>query len=134
MAGRFSFGFMGRFGRSADLRAFDEGLRRCDVHPSQVVDGVKLAAVRLVQKHGNPDSLPDRAYEDAAALVAFTVLGEGRITELLSEGMAQTLAARVERAAEYPDGLDAELILLALHAGLVAPHVADEFGLSIDET
>ncbi|GHD16552.1 hypothetical protein ACFOEZ_14995 [Tianweitania populi] len=133
MAGRSSFGFLGRFGRSADLRAFDEGLRRCDVHPAQVVDGVKLAAVRLVQKHGKADSLPDRAYEDAAALVAFTVLGEGRMAELLGQDLAETLAARVERAADCPDGLDAELILLALHTGLVAPHVADAFGLSIDE-
>jgi hypothetical protein len=133
MAGRSSFGFLGRFGRSADLRAFDEGLRRCDVHPAQVVDGVKLAAVRLVQKHGGSDSLPARAYGDAAMLVAFCVQGEARMAELLGQGVAETLAARVERATDDPDALDSELILLSLHAGLVAPHVADEFGLSIDE-
>ncbi|MBS9721799.1 hypothetical protein JYU29_14000 [Tianweitania sp. BSSL-BM11] len=133
MAGRSSFGFLGRFGRSSDLRAFDDGLRRCDVHPAQVVDGVKLAAVRLVQKHSASGEPTERAYHDAAALVSFTVLGEGRMGELLGEGMAQSLAARVERAVDYPDGLDAELVLLALHAGLVAPHVADTFGLSIED-
>jgi hypothetical protein len=134
MAGRSSFGFLGRFGRSGDLRAFDEGLRLSDVHPAQLVDGVKLAAVRAVQKHDPSESLPDQAYQDAASLVAFCVQGEARMTELLGEETAQDLAWRVENAAERPDSLDAELVLLALHAGLVAPAVADEFGLSIEQS
>lgn len=134
MAGRSSFGFLGRFGRSADLRAFDEGLRASDVHPAQMVDGVKLAAVRLVQKHDRSDSLPDHAYQDAASLVAFCIQGEGRMTELFGHETAQALAQRVENAAERPDSLDAELVLLALHAGLVSPVVAEEFGLLIEQS
>lgn len=132
MAGRSSFGFLGRFGRSADLQAFDEGLRQCDVHPAQIVDGVKLAAVRLVQKQSRSDSLPDGIYRDAAALTAFCIQGEARMVELVGAEAAQNLAQRIENAADRPNSLDAELILLALHAGLVAPGVAAEFGLSVE--
>lgn len=133
MAGRSSFGFLGRFGRSEDLRAFDEGLRACDVHPAQIPDGVKLAAVRLVQKGAGSDDVPERVYADAAALVSLCILGEQRMAELVGSNAAESLARRIENAAERPDSLDAELILLAMHAGLVAPGVAAEFGLSIEE-
>jgi hypothetical protein len=134
MAGRSSFGFLGRFGRSADLRAFDEGLRQADVHPAQIVDGAKLAAVRLVQKHDQAGSLPDQAYQDAAWLIALCIQGEARMTALFGQDTARKLAHRVETAPDRPESLDADLVLLALHAGLVAPAVADEFGLSVEQT
>jgi len=132
MAGRSSFGFLNRFGRSADLKAFDDGLRQSDVHPAQVVEGVKLAAVRLVRKHED-EPVSDEAHRDAAFLIGFCVQGRNPIAHLRGDGEADALAQRVVAALEHPASMDAELILLALHAGLVAPAVADEYGLAIEE-
>lgn len=133
MFGRSSFGFLGRFGRSADLKAFDEGLRLCDVHPAQVVDGVKLAAVRVVQRHDSRPSLPDESYVRAAALVAFCIKGEVGLATAIGEVAAGDLARRLELALDCPESMDAELVLLALHARLVAPAVVERYDLSIDE-
>jgi hypothetical protein len=39
----------------------------------------------------------------------------------------------VEAALEAGDSLDARLILLTLHAGVIQPSVVDRFGLTIDQ-
>jgi hypothetical protein len=67
---RSSFGFLGRFGRSEDLRRLDAALRAVDLHPALVPEGVKLALVNLLKdQHG--DEPPLKAYAPAAALFAY---------------------------------------------------------------
>src|SRR5262250_700735 len=46
-----SFGFMGMFGRSHDLRQLDQALRSVDVHPAVVPEAVKLTTVNLPKDH-----------------------------------------------------------------------------------
>src|SRR5947209_13388433 len=46
-----SFGFMGMFGRSHDLRQLDQALRSVDVHPAVVPEAVKLTTVNLLKGH-----------------------------------------------------------------------------------
>ena len=51
MRRRSSIGFMGIFGRSADLRQLDEALRSVDLHPRLVPEAVKLTVVNLLKDH-----------------------------------------------------------------------------------
>lgn len=132
MAGRSSFGFLGRFGRSWDLRVFDEELRRCDVHPAQVPEGVKLAAVRIVQQfQADAEEPTETDYQSAAGILAFCIRGEAGLAAVVDARHAALQAQRVEQATENEDGKDAALVLLALHAGLVAPEVQNRFDLAI---
>lgn len=124
-----SIGFLGRFGRSADMRGLDQGLREGGVHPAQVPEGVKLAAARLVWRHNGP-ACPDWRFTDAGGFLAFFLSAAAADTERADPLLTQ----RLERAIENPDSADAELVLLALHAKLVAPSVVKRFGLAISES
>ncbi|HEV7414681.1 MAG TPA: hypothetical protein VGN98_00885, partial [Tianweitania sediminis] len=92
----------------------------------------KLAAVRLVQQF-SPDAtaLPDAAYREAASLLAFCIQGEARLGEILGPEEAALLSHRLQAATDSEGRLDAALVLLALHAGLVSPDVRAEFSLRI---
>ncbi|TIV36544.1 MAG: hypothetical protein E5V96_26260, partial [Mesorhizobium sp.] len=57
---RSSLGFLGMFGRSGDLRQLDEALRKADLHPALVPEGVKLTIVNLMN-----DRWPDEPPADA---------------------------------------------------------------------
>src|SRR5262245_52975775 len=70
-----SFGFMGMFGRSHDLRQLDQALRSVDVHPAVVPEAVKLTTVNLLKDHaGDDDPVPD-AYRAAAEIVGYCMVG-----------------------------------------------------------
>src|SRR5689334_20919716 len=71
-----SIGFMGFFGRSEDLRQFDQALRAIDLHPKLVPEAVKLTAVGLVKDHANSDDPPAAAYRAAAEIVGYCMIGE----------------------------------------------------------
>ena len=64
-----SLGFLGRFGRSADLRALDKALREVDLHPNLMPEAVKLTLVKLLRE-AVPARPEARDYEEAAALAA----------------------------------------------------------------
>lgn len=69
-----SIGFLGRFGRSQDMRYLDASLRSAGLHPSLVPEGVKMAAVSLMAEDG-PEP-PAGAYPPVGALMALAALGE----------------------------------------------------------
>jgi hypothetical protein len=103
---RSAIGFFGIFGRSSDLRQLDDALRSVDVHPRMVAEAVKLTTVRLLEEHlGREPGPPD--YRRAAE----------RIEEALADG----------------EGIDSQLILLAIHARFIEASVVDRFGLESSE-
>lgn len=112
------------FGRSAELTALDDALRAAGVHPILVPEAVKLTVVRLLRRMGTADA-GGRAV--AAELLAFCLLGRSGFVEANGARAADVAERRVEDAIAAGDSLDAKLILLALHAGLVAPDIADRF-------
>lgn len=128
-----SFGFFGLFGRSEDLRRLDEALRACDLHPALVPEGAKLAIVNLMKDHAEEGEPPPHAYPYVAALVAYCLVGPEAYAAANGEAAVPPVEARMAAAAENGEGLDAELVLLVMHARLIRPDVVERFGLSIDE-
>lgn len=129
-----SIGFMGMFGRSGDLRQLDAAFRAFDLHPALAPEGVKLAIVNLMKDHaGDEAEPPAHAYPWVAGLFCYCVLGEGAFIHANGEEKARDAEARIEAALESGEGLDAELILLALHARLIQPGIVDRFDISIGE-
>ena len=120
------FRFFNMFGRSAALNALDESLKDYGVHPLIVPDAVKLTVLRLHKSEAAQGS-GSRAseYAEAAQLFAYCMLG--RDTFIDSNGVlaADEADYRLEAAIAAGDTLDARLILLALHSGLIAPEFAE---------
>src|SRR5262245_23741425 len=130
MARRLSyFGLFGIFGRSADLRAFDQALRSVDLHPQLVPEAVKLTAVNLLKDHAMEGEPAPHAYRPAAELVAYCMVGAEAFAHANDGQLAQQVERRIEAALNAGDGLDAQLVLLTLHAKVIQPSVVRAFGL-----
>lgn len=128
-----SLGFLGLFGRSEDLRRLDRALRAVDLHPALVPEGVKLAIVNLMKDRWPGQKPPVDAYPPVAALFGYCVAGPQAFASANGEAGLAAAQARIEAALEDERGLDAQLILLALHARLIAPDVVAHHDLRVDE-
>ena len=130
MARKFSsIGFLGRFGRSEDLRALDAALRIFDLHPARVPEGAKLAIANLMKDADPSGDPPEEAYPFVAHLVAYCALGRDVFAEANGEEPAANAEARIEAALENPDSFDAQLVLLTIHAKLIHPATVERYGL-----
>jgi hypothetical protein len=125
------FGFFGRFGRSEELRALDDALAATGLQHRAVPDAVKLTLLRQVQQETGRKRPDDTALADAAHLLAYLMLGAQVYGETVARAAVDEAEARVAAAAEAGDSLDARLVVLALHAGLVQPEVVARYELSI---
>lgn len=120
------FRFFNMFGRSAALNALDESLRDYGVHPLLVPDAVKLTMVRLYQREaGAGRGSPAAAHAEAAQLFAYCMLGRDTFIDSNGVRVADRAEYRVEAAIAGGYTLDAKLILLALHSGLIAPEFSE---------
>lgn len=117
------------FGRSADLTAFDDALRACGVHPLLVPEAVKLTVLRLHRRAGTAGQ-GAAPYAETAALLAYCLLGHDGFAEANDARTAQRAETRVDAAIDAGESFDAKIILLALHAGLIAPEIADRFEIA----
>jgi hypothetical protein len=97
-------------GRSTVMRALDDALRAAGLHPLLVPDPVKLTVIQLTKKlaaaQAQEAAFPDAGHADQ----------------------------RLEAAMDEGDTLDAKLILLAFHAGLITPEIADRIEIDEAET
>ena len=128
---RLSFGILGVFGRSGDLRALDEAFRAAGLHPALVPDAVELTVLNLLRDAKDEDPVA-KDYSEAATLLAYCVLGRDVFTAANGELAAAAAGHRIEAALEADGGLDASLILLALHASLIHPGVIETYRLEIE--
>lgn len=119
-------GFLNRFGRARELRLLDQELRAAGLHPALVPEAVKLTAFRLLRDSGG---VTPTSAARAAALLVYCILGPAGFAEENGDGRTLAMEARIERAIEAGDSLDAKLVLLALHASLVQPDVLARYGL-----
>lgn len=126
-----SIGFLGKFGRSADLRQLDEALRTLDLHPKLVPEPIKITVVNLLR--GSTPG-PDGAapYREAAEILAYCMIGPEPFAGANGESLAGHIERRIEAALETGDSLDARLILLTLHAKVIQPSVVDRFQIASD--
>ena len=118
-------------GRSTAMRALDDALRAAGLHPLLVPEPVKLTVIQLTKKHAAGET-QEAAFADAAQLLAYCILGHEQFADSNSSDAAGRADQRVEAAMDEGDTLDAKLILLAFHAGLISPEVADR--VDVDES
>lgn len=128
---RSSLGFLGMFGRSGDLRELDAALRSYDLHPALVPEGVKLTIVNLMKDHW-PNDPPSQAYPPVAQLFGYCIAGPEVFEQANGRDLMLEAERRIEAAFEDSESLDAQVVLLALHAKLINPDVVERFGLSAD--
>lgn len=123
-----SLGMFGVLGRSADLRALEGALRGVDLHPSLVPDAVKLTVVNVLKDAKSEDPAPED-YRETAALLGYCALGREAFAAANGESAATAAEQRIEAALDAGGGLDASLILLALHAAIIHPGVKETYRL-----
>lgn len=129
MLGLFSI-----FGRADGLKALDQALRSFDLHPRIVPEAVKLATIKLMQKASGPGyKLRDADYERAAELLTYSILGRDQFVASNTLAAANLAEQRLEDAIAVGDSLDAELILLTLHSGVIHSSIADQFDVETNE-
>lgn len=126
---RPSMGFLGRFGRSFDLRQLDDALRALDLHPNLVPEPVKITVANLLKDHAGDGTPPAESYAKAAEIVAYCMVGADGFAGANGEAATRGVEARIEAALTSGDSLDAQLILLTLHAGVIQPSVVERFRL-----
>lgn len=126
-------GLFNLFGRSDDLKALDQALRDAGVHPRTVPEAVKLTAVRLLKEaQGAATRIPDAAHAEAAQLLCYCILGPEQFVASNSPSAAERIEDRLDAAIAAGDSLDAQLVLLALHSGVIASEVADRFDVETE--
>lgn len=128
-----SLGFFGLFGRSEDLRSLDKALRAVDLHPALVPEGVKLAIVNLMKDRCPHQEPPAEAYPPVAELFSYCVAGPDAFAHANGPDRLAAAERRVEAALDRSESLDAQLILLTLHARLANPETVERHGLSAEE-
>lgn len=123
-----SLGMFGIFGRSAELRELDKALRAVDLHPNLVPEAIKLTVVKLMREPDGADP-PLSAYREAAAMVAYCMVGAEAFAAGNGAGLAAQIEERIDAALDEGEGLDAKLLLLMLHARVMQPSVVETFQL-----
>lgn len=124
-----SLGFFGIFGRSEDLRSLDRALHAVDLHPALVPEGVKLTIVNLMKDRWPDTDPPADSYLPLAGLFAYCIAGPEMFRRANGEERLDDVEQRIEEALEDGGSLDAQLVLLAMHSGLINPDVVARFGL-----
>ncbi len=122
-------GFLGIFGRSREVQRLDQAVRAVGLHPRLVPDAVKLTTLNLLKEAGSGASPSPRAYDAAAEMLGFCMLGPQGFTEANDLRLTEAAEGRMEAALEAGDSLDARLVLLALHAGVVQEQVVERYQL-----
>src|SRR5262249_36712912 len=130
MVRRFSsIGLFGIFGRSSDLRQIDQALRAVDIHPRLVPEAVKLTIVSLLKQRAEGGDPAPNAYRAAAEIVGYCMIGADAFAAANDAQLELDGERRIELALISGTNLDAQLVLLTLHAGVCQPSVIDRFQL-----
>ena len=119
------FGFFGLFGRSHELQRFDQALRGVGLHPRLVPEAVKLTTLKLLGETGREQ----RPYDGVAELLGYCMLGARVFTEANDASLTQAVEARLAAALEAGVSLDARIVLLTLHAGVIQASVVERYAL-----
>ena len=101
------FGFLGR---SHELKRLDQAVRAVGLHP-------------ILEAH---------AYDATVEMLGYCMLGPQGFTEANDLRLTEATEARLEAALKAGDSLDARLVLLALHAGVIQAQVVERYQLETD--
>lgn len=123
-------GLFGIFGRSQNLKRLDQELLGVGLHPRLVPEAVKLTTLKLLEEAGAGQGPSSCAA--AAALLGYCILGAQEFTRYNNTDLTGSVEKRLAAALETGDSLDARVILLTLHAGIIQPSVVECYGLQTD--
>jgi len=121
-------GLFGMIGRSKELQLLDQALRDVSLHPRFVPEAIKLTTMKLLKEAG----VEPRPYDATAAILGYCIMGVDGFTQSNDPALTETVEARLLAALEAGDGLDASIVLLTLHAGVIQQSVIERFGLEVD--
>jgi len=123
------FFFSTLFGRSREVKRLDDALRSAGLHPALVPDAVKITTLKLLDEagHGASPDLPACAL--AAEILTYCALGDHEFCQERGKNAANAAQTRLEVALEVGNNLDARLVLLALHAGIIRVSLIDRYDL-----
>ena len=122
----------GLFGRSQELQSLDRAFRTAGPNPRGVAEAVKLTTLKQL-KEASPGRNPDlRTYAAAAELIAYCVLGREAFTQSNDADQTESVEARLIDAVEMGHGLNARLVLLTLHAGLIHASIVERYKLTAE--
>ena len=108
----------------------DQALRSVDIHPKLVPEAVKLTAVALFKDHAiGPEPAP-QSYRAAAEILAYCMIGPDGFVSANGDDANHAVERRIEAALDNPESLDAQLVLLTLHAKIIQPSVVHQFELN----
>ena len=125
-------GFFRMLGRSHEARRFDEALNAAGLNPGYVPESVKLTTLKQL-KEAKGGSTPDlQTCAGAAELLGYCLLGSNAFIEANGARRTDAVEARLEAALEAGYGLDARLVLLTLHAGLINSAVVERYRLTAE--
>lgn len=130
---RPSIGLFGFIGRSKDLRQLDDALRSVDLHPRLVPEAVKITLVGLIKDHVNRDEPAPQTYRASAELLAYCMLGAEAFAGANDLPLTEHVEKRVAQAMSDGDTLDAQIILLTMHANVLQPSIREHFGLETSD-
>jgi hypothetical protein len=130
---RSSLGLFGVFGRSSDLRQLDQALDALDVHPRLVPEAIKLTAVNLLKDHAISNEPAPQACRAAAEIIAYCMIGAEAFAHANGADLTLQTERRIEAAIGSGVNLDAQLVLLTIHAGVIQPSVVEQFQLESAE-
>jgi hypothetical protein len=122
----------GIFGRSQELQSLDRAFRTAGLNPRGVAEPVKLTTLKQL-KDASLGRAPDlHAYAAAAQLIAYCMLGREAFTQSNDADQTESVEARLIDAMEMGHGLNARLVLLTLHAGLIHASVVERYKLAAE--
>jgi hypothetical protein len=122
-------GLFGIFGCSRDLQRLDQALRSVGLNPRIVPEAVKLTTLKLL---GEAGARPDpTSCAVAAELLGYCMLGAQDFTKCNDPNLTEAVEVRLAAALEAGDNLDARVVLLTLHAGVIQPSVVERYGLGV---
>lgn len=122
-------GIFSIFGRSLDQQLLDQALRTAGVHPRLVPDAVKITTLKLLRT-GCPPKPTDADRAACAQLLAYGILGPEDFGDINGTSLTEAVETRFDAALDAGDSLDAQLILLLLHAGLLDEGVTGRYDLA----
>jgi len=126
-------GIFSLFGRSADQQLLDQAIREAGLHPRLVPDAVKIVLQRQVKEAGADAGERQALRSGLADLLAYCMLGPDDFTARHGEARTAAVELRLDHALMAGDSMDARMILLFMHAGLVTGHVTDRYGLALED-
>lgn len=130
------FGLFGLRERSRYLQILDDHLRAAGVHPLLLPEEVKLTALKFVKAGPGQDAggKPNEpALAEAARLLAYCFSGRQEYVESNGEEAAEDQERRLALALEAGEGLDAQLVMLALTSGIAHESIAERFEVETGE-